>query len=318
MHKIYVVIPCYRVKNHILQVIEAIGSEVIKIIVVDDGCPEHSGQYVEKNCSDPRVKVIYNSKNLGVGGAMLNGYRESIAEGADVIVKIDGDGQMDPSLIMEFVNPILLGEADYTKGNRFFNLDNILRMPKIRIFGNAVLSLLTKISSGYWDLFDPTNGYTAIHSHVAKKLPFDKISSSYFFETDILFRLGILRAVVRDIPMDAFYGEEKSSLRIVKILPEFLNKHFLNFMKRIFYNYYLRDVSLASIELPIGLFLFAFGVIFGSISWFTSTLERLPTSAGTVMLSALPTLMGAQLVLAFFAYDISSVPRVPRQKTLTK
>ena len=187
-------------------------------------------------------------------------------------------------------------------------------MPPIRLFGNAVLSLMTKLSSGYWNLFDPTNGYTAIHSDVAKHLPFKKISRRYFFETDILFRLNTLRAVVVDVPIDAKYGEEVSNLKISKIIGEFLFKHARNFLKRIFYSYYLRDMSIASIELPLGLLMLLFGIGFGSYHWFESSQAGLPTPAGTVMLAAMPILMGMQLVLAFLSNDIGSVPRRPRHK----
>jgi hypothetical protein len=222
---------------------------------------------------------------------------------------------MDPRLIPDFTAPILAGEADYAKGNRFFDLEELRAMPKVRLFGNAVLSLMTKLSSGYWDLFDPTNGFTAIHADVARHLPFAKISNRYFFETDILFRLNILRAVVVDVPMDAKYCDEVSNLKISKIMGEFLVKHARNFAKRIFYNYYLRDLSLASIELPLGLLLFMFGVVFGGWHWFHAFREGTFASAGTVMLSALPTLMGLQLVLAFLAFDIASVPRRVLQST---
>ncbi len=151
-------------------------------------------------------------------------------------MKIDGDGQMDPSLIPVFVFPIAAGEADYAKGNRFFDLETIRIMPKVRLFGNAVLSFMCKLSSGYWNLFDPTNGYTAIHADVARRLPFDKISRRYFFETDMLFRLNTLRAVVVDVPMEAKYGNEESNLKISRIVGEFFAKHVRNFLKRIFYN----------------------------------------------------------------------------------
>lgn len=308
-----VVIPCYKVTPHILKVISGIGFEVQQIYVVDDACPDGSGKYVEKHCSDPRVKVIYHEINQGVGGAVMTGYRAAIEEGAEVIVKVDGDGQMDPGLITNFIEPILAGDADYAKGNRFFDLEGVRSMPKVRLFGNAVLSFMTKLSSGYWDLFDPTNGYTAIHADVARHLPFKKISSRYFFETDMLFRLNTLRAVVVDVPMDAQYGDEVSNLKISKIMGEFLVKHVRNFMKRIFYNYYLRDLSLASIELPFGLLLMLFGVVFGGWQWFLAIRDGTPTPVGTVMLSALPTLMGLQLVLAFLAYDIATVPRRPKQ-----
>ena len=311
---IAVVIPCYKVKQHILDVISSIGPEVSRIYIIDDKCPDNSGNYVEEYCNDQRVIVLRHEINQGVGGAVMTGYRAAIADGAEVIVKVDGDGQMDPSLIPNFIEPILAAEADYTKGNRFFDLEEIRAMPKARLFGNAVLSFMTKLSSGYWDLFDPTNGYTAIHADVARHLPFAKISQRYFFETDMLFRLNTLRAVVVDIPMDAQYGNEVSNLKISKILGEFLFKHTRNFIKRIFYNYYLRDMSLASIELPLGILLFTFGVSFGGWQWFNAARLDIATPAGTVMLAAFPALMGLQLILAFLSYDIAFVPRRPRHK----
>ena len=314
--KLAVVIPCFKVTDHVLGVISSIGPEVWRIYAVDDKCPVGSGDLVEKQCTDSRVVVLRHDINKGVGGAVMTGYRAAIADGATVIIKVDGDGQMDPSLIPYFAEPILRGEADYTKGNRFFDLEEIRAMPGIRLFGNAVLSFMTKISSGYWHLFDPTNGYTAIHADIARHLPFDKISNRYFFETDILFRLNILRAVVHDVPMDASYGDEVSNLKISKIIGEFLLKHCRNFGKRIFYNYYLRDLSIASIELPIGLMLMFFGVVFGLIQWYSSYQSGAVTPAGTVMLSALPILMGLQLILAFFAYDIGAVPSKPWHKRL--
>lgn len=306
---IAVVIPSYMVTMHILGLIDRIGPECTRIYVVDDKCPDESGNYVETNCKDPRVVVLRHEINQGVGAAVMTGYRAAITEGAEVIVKLDGDGQMDPAMIPNFVGPILAGEADYTKGNRFFDLEEIRAMPTVRLFGNALLSFINKLSSGYWDLFDPTNGYTAIHADVVHHLPFDKISKRYFFETDMLFRLNTLRAVVVDVPMDARYGNEVSNLRVSNIIGEFLIKHARNFVKRIFYNYYLRDVSLASIELPLGVLLLVFGAGFGGWNWALASREGITTPAGTVMLSALPVLMGLQLVLAFLAYDIASVPR---------
>lgn len=309
--EIAVVIPTYKARNHILGVINEIGPEVARIYVVDDCCPDNSGDFVAASCKDDRVAVIKHTENQGVGGAVMTGYKAAIEDGMNILVKIDSDGQMDPALIMDFVAPIANGEADYTKGNRFFDLEKVRSMPKVRLFGNAVLSLMCKLSSGYWNLFDPTNGYTAIHADVARHLPFDKISRRYFFETDILFRLNTLRAVVVDVPMDAKYGDEVSNLKISKVIGEFFAKHVRNFSKRIFYNYYLRDMSLASIELPVGLALLGFGSIYGGYHWMHSAQAGLPTPVGTVMLAALPVLMGLQLILAFLSYDISSIPQRP-------
>lgn len=309
--KVAVVIPCYKVKEHVLQVISSIESEVCKIYAVDDCCPDGSGDFIEKNNSDNRVVVLRNDVNLGVGGAVMHGYATALRDGIDIIVKIDGDGQMDPTLIKKFIAPIMCGEADYTKGNRFFNLENISAMPKIRLIGNAALSFITKISSGYWDLFDPTNGYTALHTDLIKHLPLEKISKRYFFESDMLFRLNTLKAVVVDIPMDAKYEDEVSNLKIRKIIGDFLFKHTRNFFKRVFYNYYLRDMSLASLELPAGLAMLLFGLVTGSVNWIESINNSVPTTSGTVMLSALPIILGLQLLLAFIGHDVSNTPKRP-------
>lgn len=317
-YKIAVVIPTYKVKAHILAVISSIGLECERIFVVDDKCPQNSGNFVVEHCKDPRVAVIFNEQNQGVGGAVMAGYKAAIEDGAEVIVKIDGDGQMDPELLLFFAQPLLNGEADYSKGNRFFDLESLQSMPKIRLFGNSVLSFMTKFSSGYWNLFDPTNGYTAIHASVAKRLPFDKISRRYFFETDMLFRLNTLRAVAIDIPMDAKYEDEVSSLKISDIMGDFLFKHLRNTWKRIFYNYYLRDMSLASIELPVGLLLILFGAVYGGYNWYQSSLLNVSAPTGTVVLSAITLLMGLQLLLAFIGYDIASVPVRPIQKRAKK
>lgn len=306
--KVAVIIPCYRVKKHILKVIENIPKNVVKIYAVNDACPDGTGEFINQYCKDARVNVLNNDKNLGVGGAMIRGYQAAIKDKIDICVKIDGDGQMDASLIEKFIAPIIAGQADYTKGNRFFNLEALRQMPLARLFGNASLSFLSKFSTGYWNIFDPTNGFTAIHMKTAAILPFEKISNRYFFESDMLFRLNTLRAVVRDIPMTAVYGDEKSNLKISKIITEFMLKHLRNSAKRLFYNYFLRDFSIASVQLIVGLILLLFGVIFGALSWYEAEITKTFTSTGTVMLAALPLIVGLQLTLAFLAFDMSTVP----------
>ncbi len=304
-----VVIPCYKVTRHIMSVINSIPKIVECIYAIDDCCPDKSGELILANNKDPRVKVLFNEKNRGVGGAVMSGYKAAIADNMQIAVKVDGDGQMDPALIPEFIEPILSGDADYTKGNRFYNLEQIHQMPKVRLFGNAALSLLNKLSSGYWDVFDPTNGYTAIHVDVLKKIPFLKINERYFFESDMLFRLNTLRAKVVDIPMDAHYGDEESQLKIGKIIGDFTKKNIKNTFKRIFYNYFLRDMSVASIELVLGFFLLVFGFFYGVFHWVDSAQDGVVTPAGTVMVAVLPIVIGVQLLLSFLSYDIENVPR---------
>ena len=312
--KIHVVIPAYQVEQHIVDLIGRIDSSIEKIWVVDDSCPNGSGKLVESKVKDKRVGVIYNPQNLGVGGAVTAGYRVALEAGAEVVVKLDGDGQMHPEDIATLVRPIELGEADYTKGNRFDSLDDLYLMPRVRIFGNAVLSLWSKISSGYWGVTDPTNGFTAIHSAVLSKVELGKLSKRYFFESDMLFRLNISGAVVEDVALPARYGNEKSNLKIRKVLVEFPIKHTKNLLKRIFYRYYLREWSIASFKLPLALGLGLFGAWFGLSSFFAAAEAGRATTAGQATIASLAIILGVQLMLSFLAYDIQSEPRIPKQK----
>lgn len=312
--RIAVVVPCFRVGDAVLDVVAAMPGCVERIYIVDDACPLGSGSRLRQECRDPRVQVIEHTENQGVGGALVSGYRQALEDGFDVVVKIDGDGQMDPALVARFVAPILAGDADYTKGNRFHDLQALEQMPRMRLFGNAVLSFFAKASSGYWDIFDPTNGYTAIHAEALSRLPLEKLSRRYFFETDMLFRLGTLGAVVEDVPMQARYADETSNLRISRVLFPFLVGHARNFAKRLFYRYVLRDFSIASVELLLGMALLAFGVVHGLVHWIDGMRTGIPNPAGTVVVTALSLLMGLQLVLAFLSWDMGAVPRRPLQR----
>lgn len=314
MSAVAVVIPSYRVTNHILDVLKLVGPEVSHIFVVDDACPDKSGDFVKKHSKDKRVKVLKHDQNQGVGGAVITGYRAALEAGAEVVVKVDGDGQMDPRLIPRLIRPILDGEADYAKGNRFDSLEDLYEMPRVRIFGNAVLSLWSKLSTGYWGVNDPTNGFTAIHRRVLEMIHLDKLRKSYFFESDLLFRLSIVNAVVADIPMKAVYGDEKSHLRIRKVLVEFPWRHTVNLFKRVFYRYYLREWSIASIELPIGLGMLVFGTWFGIASYLEASAAGRAATAGQVTLAAIGIILGVQLLLSFLSYDIQSEPKVPKQR----
>ncbi|MEI8177469.1 DPM/DPG synthase family glycosyltransferase [Aestuariivirga sp.] len=311
--KIAVVIPSYRVRDKILEVLARIGPEVSAIYVVDDGCPDGSGRWVEEHNCDPRVTVIYNAVNLGVGGATLAGMRQAREDGCGILVKIDGDGQMDPAMIGTFCAVILSGQADLAKGNRFFEVEGLKSMPRLRLLGNAGLSLLSKLSTGYWHVFDPTNGFLCMHGVIFDHLPVDKIEKRYFFESDLLFRLNVLGATVVDIPMHSFYDGEKSEMRPMREVLPFFGRHARNTAKRIFYNYFLRDFSIGSLELVLGLAAITFGLIFGLLHWGTTE----PATSGTVMVAALPIITGTQLVIAFLNYDIRMTPHSPLHSRLS-
>ncbi|NVJ91204.1 MAG: glycosyltransferase family 2 protein [Methylocystaceae bacterium] len=313
---IAVVIPCYKVTKHIAGVIDAIGPEVSRVYVVDDKCPDESGAFVEANIKDKRVHVLYHDVNKGVGGATLTGMQQAVADGCDILVKIDGDGQMDPALIPSFVGPIIEGQADCTKGNRFFEIDGVKAMPTVRLIGNAGLSFMAKLSTGYWHIFDPNNGFLAVHAKVLEMLPCDKIAQRYFFETDFLFRLNTVQAVVVEVPMQAVYGDEESNLHAGREITKFAYGHLRNFLKRIFYSYYLRNFSVASIEIIIALVGLFFGVTYGVMAWCKSAETGIPATAGTIMLAALPVIIGMQSLFAFFNHDLNNVPKEPLHKRM--
>jgi hypothetical protein len=293
------------VSEHIVKVVTSIGPEVSKIIVVDDGCPESSGRLLEKSICEPRLEVIYHTNNKGVGGAVKTGYTRALELGYYVIVKIDGDGQMDSSKIADLIEPIQSNRSDYTKGNRFFEIDAVRQMPKIRILGNLGLTFMTKFSSGLWHIFDPNNGFTAIHRSTLMNLSLNKIDDGYFFESDMLFRLNLIQARVKDVPLSAIYNNEKSNLRLRRVFFEFPIKHTRNYLKRIAYTYYLRDFNLASIELPLGLSLSSFALTLGGYSWIQGINTAIPTPTGTLILVAVSFLAGLQLILAFLSHDTS-------------
>lgn len=307
---VWLVVPCYKVKAKILDVIAKTPAWVEGIVCVDDACPEGSGDFIEANNKDPRVTVIRLAQNQGVGGATLAGYGEAVARGGQVLVKVDGDDQMDLAYVSHLVAPILLGEADYAKGNRFTSISHLTSMPSVRVFGNAALSFAAKLSTGYWNIFDPTNGFTAIEAQVAKMVMGKRISRRFFFETDLLYHLGTLRAVVRDVPMPARYADEVSNLRISAIVGPFALKHMKNFFQRVLGQYFVRDFSAASLELVFGAIFLLFGIGYATHYTLTPHHGR-AASAGVVMAAALPVILGAQLLMQALNFDVLNAPTRP-------
>jgi len=310
--KLGVVIPCYRVVPYLEGVLASIPAMVDHIIVVDDACPDTSGLIAQRAAErDKRITVLFHEQNQGVGGAMISGYRKAMALGCDIIVKVDGDGQMNPDLIPALIAPLMRGSADYAKGNRFRELEALSQMPKIRLFGNSVLSFLVKAVSGYWNVMDPTNGFTAIHRRCLDKLNLDGISRDFFFESDMLVHLNLVDAAVHELPMKARYGDEASSLKIGKVVREFPFKLIRRLIKRVFLKYFVYDFNMASVYILAGVPMLMFGLIFGGIHWVDSILGGGPKTAGTIMLAALPVILAFQMLLQAIQIDIHRTPRPP-------
>ncbi|PKP02374.1 MAG: glycosyl transferase family 2 [Bacteroidetes bacterium HGW-Bacteroidetes-6] len=311
---ITVVIPAYKVAAHIAEVINTLPEMIDRIVVVDDKCPQQSGKIAEEMSTlNSKIDVIFHEKNAGVGGAVISGYLHAIENKSDIVVKVDGDGQMDPGFIPALIAPLVSNKADYTKGNRFSEPGSLKSMPRIRLFGNSVLSFMLKVCSGYWNIMDPTNGFTAISERALRKLNLTKISKRYFFESDMLIHLNINNCVVRDIAMPAIYGDEKSSLRISNVLLKFPFLLLKRFFKRILYKYFIYDFNMASVYIVTGMPLFLFGTVYGIYRWIYGVVHQEVNSTGTVMLSILPIILGIQFILQAIQIDINSIPKKKKE-----
>lgn len=306
-----VIIPAYRVADQIEGVIRGMPPCVDRIIVVDDASPDDLVQRVE-GLNDARVLLLRHAKNQGVGGATITGITTAIKEGHDLIVKCDGDGQMDPADIPLLITPLLNRDADFAKATRFHHFRELGSMPKWRFFGNVGLTFLTKLASGYWNVLDPVNGFLAARTDILRKLPLSRLSRRYFFETDLLIRLNIIEACVAEVPLPARYGNEPTSLSPTRALVEFPPRLLVGLFRRLFWRYLFYDVSPVAVFGLLGSLLCLFGFLFGSYQWIVHAQQDAVTPVGTVMLATLPFILGFQLILQAIVLDIQNTPRSPR------
>ncbi len=307
---IAIIIPAYNVERDIQSVLSGLPAYIRHIIVVDDASPDPSAELVAAVAKkDGRITLIRHTENQGVGGAMISGFQKALELGAQVVVKLDGDGQMDPTHIPALITPLIQGKADYVKGNRFRDFQSLQQMPFVRRLGNLGLSFLTKAATGYWSIFDPTNGFFAIRAEILAQLPLGKIDHRYFFETSMLANLYLLDALVMDTPIPARYGNETSNLSVRRTLFEFPFKLFVTFFRRILLKYYLYDFSMMSLYLIVGIPLLLFGGIFGGIKWIEYASQSIPAPTGTVMLPTLSVILGIQILLSAIEIDMNSTPR---------
>ena len=305
-NKIAVVIPYYNASKHILSVLQKIPSFIDVIYVVDD-CSIEIFPEVAKNIS----KVIYikNISNIGVGGATKKGFEEAIKDEIDIIVKVDADDQMDTSYIESLLQPLIQQKAEYSKGNRFRDFKALKTMPFVRKTGNLILSFFTKAATGYWNNFDPTNGFFAIKTKMLRQIDFNNIANRYYFETSLIAELYFQEARIKDVSMPAIYGEEKSSMSVWKMPFVFFPKLLKTFIKRIAKSYFVYDFNMSSIYILLGVPLFLFGFIYGLYTWWFYSSNSIFAPTGTIMLVTLTIIIGFQLLLQAVHYDIIKAPK---------
>ncbi len=304
--RICVVVPAYNEARLIAQTVRGVPEFVDHVVVVDDRSSDETATIVE-GLVDGRVQLIRHERNTGVGGAIVDGHRAALALGADVSVVMAGDDQMDPDQLPALLDPIADDGVGFTKANRFYARSSFAGMPRHRVFGNVVLSFLTKASSGYWQLFDPQNGYTALSRSALERLELDRIAAGYSFENDLLIELNILGIRARDVPIPARYGDERSTMRLRRVAPRLMWLLFMGFWRRMIFKYVLWSFSAIALLFFTGLGLIAIGLAFGVFA----TIETIgpPTaSAGTVLLAVAPTLTGIYLLVQALVLDIQASP----------
>ena len=307
---ITVVIPCYNVSRHIEDVIKKLPPEVSWIVPVND-CSKDDTEKILMRLAEENKKIVFinHEVNQGVGGAMITGFKRSIELNSDITIKIDGDNQMDSSYIPALIKPIVESRADYTKGNRFRDFKALKQMPATRRIGNLGLSFCIKAASGYWNIFDPNNGFVAISNEMLKTINISKIHKRYFFESSMLIELYHTDAVIQEIPMKARYGDEVSHLSLTRTLFGFPPKLLKAFIRRIILKYFLFDFNIASLYILFGVPLFLIGFIYGIVNFIEYGSSHTPAPTGTVVIPTLLIIMGFQLLLSATSFDISNYPK---------
>lgn len=303
------VVPAYNEAKMITRVIDTMPACVDHIVIVDDCSPDGTSEAVTAS-ADPRVTLIRHETNQGVGGAIITAHRAAIDLGSDVNVVMAGDAQMDPAFLPDLLDKVTDDGYGFAKANRFYAPESFRGMPRHRVFGNVVLSFMTKLASGYWNLFDPQNGYTAVRTDVLRRVPLDRIARRYSFENDLLIHLNILQIPAVDVPIPAVYDDEVSSIRLHRVVPELIGRLTAGFWSRIWYRYVLWSFSPIALLLFGGLVLFGFGLVVSVWMVFQIAASVVATAA-TVMLAALPLMIGTQMLISALQLDIQATPDTP-------
>jgi len=299
-----VVVPAYNEEALIASTVSTIPAFVDRIIVVDDG--SNDGTVEKARNADPRVDLIVHERNQGVGAAIVTGYKRAIAEEVDITAVMAADGQMDPNDLETLIHGVAVGEVDYAKANRLFTGQAWELIPRTRYLGNAVLSFLTKIASGYWHVADSQSGYTAVDLETLRLLDLDRIYKRYGFPNDLLVHLNVWNRRVRDYPSRPIYGVgERSGIRLRHVVPKIswlLTKGFFWRMKE---KYIIRDFHPLILFYTLGMVLFGAGFILGWLEVGLRIAGNEITSA-SIVLVALLIISGLQLLLFAMWFDMES------------
>jgi glycosyltransferase involved in cell wall biosynthesis len=304
--RVAVVVPAYNEAKLIGKTLSTMPDLVDRIIVVDDASTDDTSA-VAAAVGDPRVEIIRQPKNSGVGSAILTGHRRVLEEGHDVSVVMAGDAQMDPDYLPALLDPIADDGVQFTMANRFYARSSSAGMPTHRVFGNVVLSVMTKFSSGYYHLFDPQNGYTALHRDALARLDLDAIATNYSFENSLLIHLNVLRVRARDVPIPAVYGDEVSGMRLRRVIPMLLRTLFVGFWVRIWRKYVFPSFGPFALLFFSGLALTFIGLT-AAVVITVLAFNDVTASPATVMISIAPLLAGIQLLVSALNIDIAESP----------
>lgn len=315
--KIAVVIPAYEAERTIADVLRGLPPIVDLIVVVDDGSPDDTSAVV-RSLGDERIVLLRHERNMGAGAAVITGLKHALARGADIVVKMDADGQMRPEYLPDLVAPIIEGRCELAKGNRFRHRAELREMPPIRRFGNIALSLLTKVVAGYWHIFDSQNGYVAISREAATKLDLDALDTTHFFTNSLLIDLNIIGARVCDVDMPAVYGTERSSMRLSRIILSFPFKLLRGLVRRIVLKHCTKGLSAPGAMAAAGTALLASAVVLFLYRWAIQLPTGLPASGSLAHASGAALVAGLFLVALALILDIGTaagrrhLPAIPR------
>lgn len=298
--KIGVVIPCYNTGSTAYKVISKLPNYIDQIVVIDDSCPENTGKILQKNIRNNKIKILFNKINMGVGASVIRGYRHLLKFDIDIFVKIDGDNQMDTKEMINLISPILSNQFNYTKGTRYMSKKSLKNLPFTRYFGNYLISYFSKITTGYWNIFDFLNGYTCMDRDFVKKILKFKIDKRFFFETHILIILNILHAKVKDIPVTIQYKNNKSNFKPLNEIKNFFFKNLKFFFIRVFEKYYRKNKN----------FIFFAMIFISSVINFILLLPNLFLYEEINTVLNVPIFFIILSIIFFFIYDYLDNPNI--------